>query len=66
MNMHLLEAKWKQLRGKGKQKWGDLTDDDLDRIEGRYEELVGLVQEKYNRTREEAEQEVREFVNNLR
>jgi uncharacterized protein YjbJ (UPF0337 family) len=66
MNMHLLEAKWKQLRGKAKQKWGDLTDDDLDRIEGRYEELVGLVQEKYNRTREEAEQEVREFVNNLR
>jgi uncharacterized protein YjbJ (UPF0337 family) len=66
MNMHLLEAKWKQLRGKAKQKWGDLTDDELDRIEGRYEELVGLVQEKYNRTREEAEQEVREFVNNLR
>jgi uncharacterized protein YjbJ (UPF0337 family) len=65
MNMHLLEAKWKQLRGKVKQKWGDLTDDDLDRIEGRYEELVGLVQEKYNRTRQEAEQEVREFVNNL-
>jgi uncharacterized protein YjbJ (UPF0337 family) len=65
MNMHLLEAKWKQLRGKAKQKWGDLTDDDLDRIEGRYEELVGLVQEKYNRTRQEAEQEVREFVNNL-
>ncbi|MBE0408844.1 MAG: CsbD family protein [Anaerolineales bacterium] len=65
MNMNLLEAKWKQLRGKAKQKWGDLTDDDLDRIEGRYEELVGLVQEKYNRTREEAEQEVREFMNNL-
>jgi uncharacterized protein YjbJ (UPF0337 family) len=65
MNMHLLEAKWKQLRGKVKQKWGDLTDDDLDRIEGRYDELVGLVQEKYNRTRQEAEQEVREFVNNL-
>jgi uncharacterized protein YjbJ (UPF0337 family) len=65
MNMHLLEAKWKQLRGKAKQKWGDLTDDDLDQIEGRYEELVGLLQEKYNRTREEAEQEVREFVNNL-
>lgn len=65
MNMHLLEAKWKQLRGKVKQKWGDLTDDDLDRIEGRYEELVGLLQEKYNRSREDAEQEVREFVNNL-
>ena len=65
MNMHLLEAKWKQLRGKVKQKWGDLTDDDLGRIEGRYEELVGLLQEKYNRSREDAEQEVREFVNNL-
>ncbi|MCL4826232.1 MAG: CsbD family protein [Caldilinea sp.] len=63
MNMDILEGKWKQLKGNVQQVWGELTNDDLDRIQGRYEELVGLVQERYGRSRAEAEAEVREFLN---
>jgi uncharacterized protein YjbJ (UPF0337 family) len=65
MNSDILQGKWKQVKGQVKQKWGELTDDDLDRVEGHYEELVGVVQEKYGRTRADAEKEVQEFVDKL-
>jgi uncharacterized protein YjbJ (UPF0337 family) len=65
MNSDILQGKWKQVKGQVKQKWGELTDDDLDRVEGHYEELVGVVQEKYGRTRADAEKEVQEFVDRL-
>jgi len=58
----ILQAKWKQLRGKAKEKWGELTDDDLDKVEGQFDQLVGLVQEKYELTRAKAESEVNEFL----
>lgn len=63
MNTDTLQGQWKQLKGKAQQKWGKLTSDDLDRIEGRQEELVGLVQEKYGYARERAEKEVRTLFN---
>ena len=63
MNTDTLQGQWKQLKGKAQQKWGKLTSDDLDRIEGRQEELVGLVQEKYGYARERAEEEVRTLFN---
>ena len=53
----VLEGKWKQLKGKVKQQWGKLTDDELDQIEGKQEELVGLLQERYGYEKEEAEAE---------
>ena len=62
MNQDILEGKWKQLKGKAQQQWGKLTNDDLDRIEGRREELVGIVQEKYGWAREKAEEEVDQFI----
>lgn len=62
MNSDVLEGKWKQLKGKVQQKWGDLTDDDLDRVSGRREELVGLIQERYGYARQEAEEEVDNFL----
>jgi uncharacterized protein YjbJ (UPF0337 family) len=65
MNQDILQGKWKQLKGRVKQRWGELTDDDLDRVEGNYQELIGIVQEKYGRSRAEAEAEVREFMDNL-
>ncbi len=58
MNRDILHGKWKQLKGQAKQKWGKLTDDDLDRIEGSRDELVGMIQERYGKSREEAEREV--------
>ena len=61
MNKDEMIGNWKQLKGKVQQKWGDLTDDDLDRINGQREELIGRIQEKYGRARREVEREVREF-----
>lgn len=65
MNRDILEGKWMQLKGNIKQQWGRLTDDELDQINGRYEELVGRVQERYGYSREEAANEVDTFLNNL-
>jgi uncharacterized protein YjbJ (UPF0337 family) len=58
MNKDILQGKWTQLKGQAKQKWGRLSDDDLDRIEGSRDELVGVIQERYGKSREEAEREV--------
>ncbi len=64
-NQDVLAGKWKQVRGKAKQTWGKLTDNDLDRITGRFEELSGLVQERYGYTREQAEKEVTRFIEKM-
>lgn len=61
MNKDTLEGKWKQLKGKAQAKWGDLTNDELDQINGNRQQLVGLVQERYGKTREAAEDEVKRF-----
>lgn len=66
MNKDTLEGQWKQLSGKAKAAWGDLTDDELTRINGNAEQLTGLIQERYGRTREEAEREVKQFFDNNR
>lgn len=57
MNNDVLEGKWKQVRGQAKEWWGKLTDDDLDRVAGKSEQLIGLLQEKYGYTREQAQAE---------
>lgn len=49
------EGRWDQLKGKAKQAWGDLTDDDLDVAEGDYEELVGKLEERTGEAREDIE-----------
>ena len=58
MNWDQIEGKWKQLKGAVKQKWGKLTDDDLDIIAGKKDQLIGKLQEKYGITKEEAERQV--------
>jgi uncharacterized protein YjbJ (UPF0337 family) len=58
MNEDIFKGKWKQLRGQIQQKWGDLTNDDLDRMQGSRTEFEGLLQERYGYTRERAQQEV--------
>lgn len=58
MNQDIFEGKWKQLKGQAKEWWGKLTDDDLERVGGKYEQFIGTVQEKYGYTRERAEEEV--------
>lgn len=61
MNKDQWQGKWKQLTGQVKQKWGELTDDDLDQIDGDRERLEGKIQERYGLAREEARKEVDEF-----
>ena len=59
MNWDRVEGNWKQFKGKVKQKWGKLTDDQLDVISGNRDELVGKIQESYGIAKDEAEKEVK-------
>jgi len=65
MNRDVLVGQWKQLKGKVKQQWGRLTDDELDQINGRYDELAGLIQERYGYSRDEASNELDMFLRNM-
>lgn len=58
MNANELEGSWKQIKGRVKEEWGRITDDDLDQIEGRMTALVGKIQERYGKTLDEASREV--------
>ncbi|MGE6330062.1 CsbD family protein [Psychrobacter pacificensis] len=58
MNDNTLKGEWKQLKGSVKQKWGELTDDDLDQVEGSRDKLVGRIQERYGHAQDHAEREV--------
>ena len=58
MNWEQVESSWKQLMGSAKENWGKLTDDDLNQISGKREQLAGKIQETYGITRREAEKQV--------
>ena len=57
MNKDIFEGKWKEMRGQLKEWWGKLTDDELEQANGNAEQIVGLLQQKYGYTREQAEKE---------
>lgn len=61
MNWDRVEGNWKQFKGKVKEQWGKLTDDQLDVIGGKRDQLAGRVQEVYGVSKDEAERQVREF-----
>ena len=58
MNRDTLKGQWMQLKGKVRQQWGQLTDDEIDQMQGNAEMLIGRIQERYGRSRDEAEREV--------
>ena len=66
MNRDELIGDWDQVKGKIREKWGDLTDDDLDRIAGKRDQLIGKIREKYGRAREDVEREVDQFERDWR
>jgi uncharacterized protein YjbJ (UPF0337 family)/ElaB/YqjD/DUF883 family membrane-anchored ribosome-binding protein len=62
MNSDVLQGNWKQLRGELKKQWGQLTDDDLDRVAGSADQLAGILQEKYGLSRSEAGRDIDQFL----
>lgn len=58
MNWDRIQGDWKQLTGRAKEQWGQLTDDDLTVVAGRREQLAGKIQERYGVAKEEAEKQV--------
>lgn len=66
MNWDQVEGKWKQVKGQAKEKWGKLTDDDLNIIDGQRQQLVGRIQERYGLAKEAAEEQVDAFVKALK
>lgn len=64
MGWNTVERNWKELKGKLKETWGDMTDDELDVIAGKREQLVGKIQTKYEIAKEEAERQVNAFAHN--
>ena len=61
MNWDEIKGNWKQVKGKAKQRWGKLTDDELEVVDGKKDELVGLIQNRYGVAREAAEKEIEQF-----
>ena len=62
MNWDEVQGNWKQFTGKVKEKWGQLTDDDLTQINGRRDQLEGKIQERYGYGKDQAKKEVDEFL----
>lgn len=58
MNWEQIEGNWKQVVGKAKEQWGKLTDDDLDVVAGRRDQLAGLIEKRYGVAKEEAEKQL--------
>jgi uncharacterized protein YjbJ (UPF0337 family) len=65
MNWDRVQGNWKQFKGQAQQKWGKLTDDDLDVIEGKRTELAGRLQERYGYAKDEAEKNIDTWLNSI-
>jgi uncharacterized protein YjbJ (UPF0337 family) len=66
MNWDRIEGSWKQVKGKVKEQWGRLTDDDIDIIAGKRDQLIGKIQEQYGISKDEAERQVEQFGGRIR
>jgi len=62
VNWDQAKGNWKELKGRLKQRWADLTDDDLKRLEGKGEELEGIVQQRYGLAKADAKRQAEEFL----
>lgn len=62
MNSDVLKGKWKEMKGSVQERWGKLTDDDLDKAEGNRDQIIGRIQQRYGMSRDEAEREFDQFL----
>lgn len=58
----MLEGKWKEMKGKVRNQWGKLTDDDVARMQGKTEELAGILQQKYGYSKSQADKEITDWM----
>ena len=65
MNWDCIEGDWKQMAGKVKQKWGNLTDDDMTKLKGKREELEGVLQTRYGHTKDQLKTEIDMWASGL-
>lgn len=61
MNWDQVKGNWKEFKGRIREQWGDLTDDDVERMAGERDQLIGRIQQRYGCTREEADRQVRDW-----
>ncbi len=61
MNRDIIAGQWNRIKGEIRERWGKLTDDDLDQIAGRRDQLIGAIQIRYGRDREAVEEELKEW-----
>jgi uncharacterized protein YjbJ (UPF0337 family) len=66
MNSDMIEGNWTQLKGKVRETWGKLTDDDIDLIAGKRDQLLGKIQERYGRSKEDITNEIANFERRAR
>lgn len=62
MNKDIFEGKWRQVKGAVRAKWGDLTDQDMEVVQGNHEQIFGLLQERYGLLREDAKKQLEDLV----
>jgi uncharacterized protein YjbJ (UPF0337 family) len=65
MNWDTIEGQWKQFKGRAKQAWSKLTDDDLQNLTGKRDELAGKIQERYGIKKQEAERQIDDWIGKL-
>ena len=65
MNWDTIEGQWKQFKGRAKQTWSKLTDDDLANLNGKREQLLGKIQERYGMKKDEAERQIDDWLQGL-
>ena len=66
MNWNIIEGKWKEMSGSVREKWGDLTDDEITQVDGKREQLEGLIQKRYGVAQDEASRQIDEWADGLK
>jgi uncharacterized protein YjbJ (UPF0337 family) len=65
MNWDRIEGNWKQFKGKAREQWGDLTDDDLDVVGGKRQQLAGKIQERYGLAKDEVDRQIDDWLKRM-
>ena len=62
MNWDQIQGRWKQMQGDARRQWGQITDDELEEVQGDRNKLEGIIQERYGRSKEEARRELDDWA----